>query len=144
MYKQYRPYIVSSVSSDWPNFFAQPGDKLRVKHDLYDHVGTMGYDGLIFAGSRKSGKVTAVAPEVFSAGKQILNEGHIGHKTAFEVIATYQALMNKSYCVVSSNCEHTDNYARGLGWKSEQVENALYGIGTGILIGAAIYSVTRK
>lgn len=144
MYKQYEPYIEFQNPFQSTQFFAEPGDKLRVKHDLYDHVGTMGYNGLIYAGSRKSGKVTAVTPDVFSAGKMIINEGFVGNRTTAEVIQTYEALMEKEYCVISSNCEHTDNYARGLGWRSEQVQNAIYSIGAGLLLGAVIVTALRK
>ena len=114
----------------------QPGDKLRAKHDLYDHIGTMGYNGLIYAGSRKFGRVSLVTLEQFRGGKALFNEGHVGPLSVHQIIARYQALLDRKYDLIFSNCEHTDNWARGLGWQSEQVDKVLLGILAGITIGA--------
>ena len=123
---------------------AHPGDKLRARHDFYDHVGTLGYDGLIYAGSSKFGRVTKTTFEQFSGGKEVINEGQVGPLSVDEVITRYEAVLNKPYDLAFSNCEHTDNWARGLGWYSEQVSNVVAAALVGALAGLAIVAVSRR
>jgi len=123
---------------------ARPGDKLRVKHDLYDHVGTLGYDGLIYAASFKFRRVTKATFVQFSGGKQILNEGHVGPLPVSEVINRYEAMIDNPYDLLFSNCEHTDNWARGFGWNSEQVNNVIVGAAIGAVIGFVALALARR
>ncbi len=105
-----------------PKPLGQPGDRLRVKFLGFDHIGTLAHDGRIYAASRKSGKVSIVTPEQFSGGREILNDGQIG--SCSKVFANYKAVLGEPYDLLSANCEHYDNWARGLGWKSEQADRA--------------------
>ncbi len=102
----------------------RPGDRLRVKRDGYDHIGTYGYDGLVYAASRKFRGVSKVTLEQFSGGREILNDEQVGPLLCRQIIANYEALLGRPYNLLSANCEHYDNWARGLGWKSEQVDLA--------------------
>ena len=120
------------------------GDKLRARHELYDHVGTVGYDGLIYAASFKFGKVTKTSFEQFSGGKTVTNEGHVGPLSVEEVINRYESILNNPYGLINSNCEHTDNWARGLGWKSEQVKNVALAACVAVLMGATLANFVRR
>lgn len=134
-------FVTPSISN---RLGIRPGDKLRAQHELYDHVGTAGYDGFIYAASFKFGKVTKTSLEHFSGGKAVINEGHIGPLSVGEVISRYEAVLNNPYDLLFSNCEHTDNWARGLGWSSEQVGNAVVGSLAGILLGLSLVAVVRR
>jgi len=135
------PFYVGEVQS---HFIAQPGDKLRVVREFYDHVGTMGYDGLIYAGSAKYGRVCKVTPEQFSDGFPIVNQGRVGPRSTEEIIDIYEMLLDNPYGLVFSNCEHTDNYARGLGWKSEQVDDILFYAGVGVAAALIIVAISKR
>ena len=117
---------------------AMPGDRLRVKHWWGEHVGTMGYGGIIYANSLRYGKICKVTPLEFSDGKHIVNDGLIGHFPSQSVILRWESLMGRPYDLFSFNCEHSDNLVRGFGAKSNQVRNLV--IGFAILAGVAVLS----
>ena len=133
----------NTLSYQYPNqnfdilqkFKAMPGDRLRVKHWWGEHVGTMGYGGIIYANSLRYGKICKVTPLEFSDGKHIVNDGLIGHFPSQSVILRWESLMGRPYDLLSFNCEHSDNLVRGFGAKSNQVRDLV--IGFAILAGAA-------
>ena len=102
----------------------RPGDRVRVRCGLYDHVGTVADDGWIWANSFKQGGMTKVSPQDFSGGRPIVNDGP-GPRHPRAALAELEARAGERYCLVTNNCEHVTNSAHGLGHHSPQVRGAL-------------------
>lgn len=100
------------------------GDKLAAHHLWGDHVGTLNYDGRVWACSNKFDGVRLVTLQDFSDGKKVSNLGFVGNRSREQVLANYEALAGKGYDVLSKNCEHIDNFVRGLGYYSRQIQVA--------------------
>ena len=100
------------------------GDKLAAHHPLYDHVGALNYDGRVWACSNKFNGVRLVTLEQFAGGKKISNLGFVGNHSRDQVLANYEALAGNGYNLLSKNCEHIDNFVRGLGYYSRQLQVA--------------------
>ena len=110
---------------------AHAGDRLVANHAFYNHIGTVNYDGRVWACSRKFNGVRLVKYTDFAGGMKVSNHGKIGNLPPHVVLANYAALQGDGYDVLSKNCEQIDNYVRGLGYSSKQV----------LIAGAAILSV---
>ena len=100
---------------------ARAGDRLVAHHGLYDHIGTLNYDGRVWACSRKYNGVRLVNYTDFAGGMKVSNHGNVGNLPPHTVLANYAALQGNGYSVFSKNCEQIDNYVRGLGYSSKQV-----------------------
>jgi len=122
------------------NYVGRPGDRLRVKHFWGDHVGTLNWDGRVWAASRKFWGVRLVTLEEFKGGAEIQNEGNLGNCSRADILNHYTNLESDGYCVFTKNCEHIDNHVRGLGYKSPQIVTALL-IGTAALF---LVAASRK
>lgn len=112
------------------------GDRLEAHHIWGRHVGTLNWDGRVWACSKKYNGVRLVSFEAFSGGKAVTNLGNIGRVSREDILAHYALLDSDGYGELDKNCEHIDNYVRGLGYKSPQIENALL-VGFGSLLLAA-------
>ena len=106
-------------------FFGHPGDKLRARHPLFDHVGTLNWDGRVWAASNRFQGIRLVSLEDFLGAGELINEGHIGPRSRTDVLRCYEEIASDGYCVLSKNCEHIDNHARGLGYCSPQMDDVL-------------------
>jgi len=102
----------------------RPGDRVRVRCGLYDHVGTVAEDGHIWANSFKQGGMKKVSPEQFSGGRRILNEGP-GPRHPRATLAELERRAGERYCLVTNNCEHVTNSAHGLGHRSPQIRGVV-------------------
>ena len=98
----------------------RPGDRVRVRCGLYDHVGTVAEDGWIWANSFRQGGVRKVSPGDFSGGRSILNDGP-GPRHPRAVLREWEARAGESYHPLFNNCEHVNNAAHGIGHQSPQV-----------------------
>ena len=119
------------------NYIGRAGDRLRAKHLWGDHIGTLNWDGRVWAASKKFNGIRLVCLRDFLGGAPLENEGHIGHLSRQQVLASYAALESEGYCVWTKNCEHIDNYVRGLGYTSPQIKTALLVSVTTVLLIAA-------
>ena len=102
----------------------RPGDRVRVRCGLYDHVGTVAEDGYIWANSFRQGGVRKVSPAEFSRGRPILNDGP-GPRHPRAVLREFEARSGEGYHPVFNNCEHVNNSAHGMGHSSPQVRGAI-------------------
>ena len=122
-----------SFDQNFLPIYFQPGDRVFTDCGAYRHVGTVSERRWIYANSRKYGQLCEVPPFEFSNGRSIKNEGFIGLRTRLEVLQHLKARLGTPYRLLDSNCEHSNNEAHGLGWRSPQIEN----IG-GLLLGLGI------
>jgi len=114
------------------------GDRLRARHFWGDHVGTLNYDGRVWAASNRFKGIRLVSLADFCGGKSIINEGCVGNKNRTEILNSYAALESDGYCVLSKNCEHIDNFVRGVGYKSPQIFTV------GLIAAGAIFLAAAK
>jgi len=115
-------------------YIGRPGDRLRADHWWGQHVGTLNWDGRVWAASKKFNGIRLVNFDAFSDGKPVTNEGNVGTNSRTEVLENYAALESDGYCVFTKNCEHIDNFVRGLRYKSPQVATALFVAATACLV----------
>ena len=101
------------------------GDRVRTDRGLYSHVGTVDFDGRIWANSAKFGGVTKVTPWEFSEGREIHNDGQVGIYHPSQVMDRFRRIAGTPYDLVRFNCEHANNWAHGLMPKSSQIEGAI-------------------
>ena len=113
------------------------GDKLAAHHLWGDHVGTLNYDGRVWACSNKFNGVRLVTLEEFAGGKKVSNLGFVGTHSREQVLANYEALAGNGYNLISKNCEHIDNFVRGLGYYSRQLQVAGIALAGLFLVAAA-------
>ena len=102
----------------------RPGDRVRVRHALFDHVGTVAEGGWIWANSARFGGVRKVSPADFSAGKPILNDGP-GPRHPRAALREIEAREGEPYHVLFNNCEHLNTSAHGLGRSSPQLRDGV-------------------
>ena len=115
------------------------GDRLAAHHPWGDHIGTLNYDGRVWSCSSRSQGVRLVTLQEFSGGKQVSNVGYVGNLQRQDVLNNYVTLQGNGYSVFFKNCEHIDNYVRGLGYVSPQLKRA------GLVLGAVLLiAATRK
>ena len=112
------------LSNQKGRILARAGDRLAAHHPIYDHIGTVNFDGRIWACSRKFDGVRLVNYEDFAGGQRVSNQGNVGNLSPLTVLQNYFELQGDGYDVVTKNCEHIDNYARGLGYRSKQLVGA--------------------
>ena len=101
----------------------RPGDRVRVRHRFFDHVGTVADDGWIWANSARHGRVCKVPPSDFSGGKPILNDGP-GPRHPRAALREIEAREGEPYSLLFNNCEHLVQSAHGLGHRSPQLRDA--------------------
>lgn len=101
------------------------GDRLVSDHFVYYHKGTLNWDGRVWACSRKFNGIRLVSFEDFAGDQPVTNHGNIGLKSREKILSHYSMLESDGYNLLSKNCGHVDNYVRGLGYKSEQVNFVL-------------------
>ena len=116
------------------------GDRVVAHHPLFDHPGTINYDGRVWACSWKFNGIRLVSFEDFSGGQPVTNQGNIGNKSREEILNHYRMIEGDGYGLLTKNCEHIDNHVRGLGYSSPQVALAL----TALFAGAMLYAVTKR
>jgi len=119
------------------NFLGRAGDRLAAHHIWGDHLGTLNYDGRVWACSYRFKGIRLVSFEDFSGGKAVTNLGHVGNLSRKEVLDNYSKLAGKNYDILVRNCEHIDNYVRGLGYTSPQIARAALLVASLVLIAAA-------
>ena len=105
----------------------RPGDRVRVRLGLYDHVGTVADDGQIWAASRRFGTLCKVSPRAFSGGRPILNDGP-GRRDPSLAVRDLERRAGERYSLLFNNCEHVTNRAHGLGNRSPQMDSAPSGL----------------
>jgi len=116
-----------------------PGDSLRTACGLYDHVGTVGRNGMVLASSRKFGALCEVTPYEFSGGRMIFNDGFKAQRSREQVLQHLEARLGQKYCLISANCEHQNNQALGFGYISPQLNTVLVLI-SGVFL---LYAISR-
>lgn len=102
----------------------RPGDRVRVRIGIYDHVGTVAEDGWIWANSFRQGGVRKVSPRAFAGGRPILNDGP-GPRHARAALAEFEAREGEPYDLLRNNCEHVQNGVHGLGHYSPQMRGVV-------------------
>ena len=78
-------------------YVGKAGDKLAAHHPYYNHVGTLNYDGRVWACSNKFNGVRLVTLEEFAGGKKVSNLGFVGNRSRDQVLANYEALSGNGY-----------------------------------------------
>ena len=129
-------YNLTTFFDQHNRYLGRPADRLRVKHWWGDHVGSLNWDGRVWAASRAYRGIRLVNLNAFTGGGSLINEGHIGINSRSRVLESYAALESEGYCVLTKNCEHIDNFVRGLGYRSPQIDIALMLGGAFALIAA--------
>ena len=134
----YSEYNLSTFYDRDNSYVGRAGDRLRAKHFWGDHVGTLNWDGRVWAASRKFRGIRLVTLEEFRGGADLINEGNLGQYSRADILIHYANLESDGYCLFTKNCEHIDNHIRGLGYKSPQMGKALLvGAGALLLVAAA-------
>jgi hypothetical protein len=99
------------------------GDILVIDYGIYSHVGVADGFGFVYENSQDKGGRGKVSLEEFSKGKEIKNVGMLGNLSANEIILNAENLIkdNKSYKLLSNNCEHFIREVCNVDVKSPQI-----------------------